>query len=205
MANFHSGGLDTYHAVAYGMASPETVSLVENDLYRSTSHWNEGALAYKETMANNYDRFMSSNAMRLAKAAIRQVKGLSPSNRGIRRLSEIGDLQAPPVDMIPYIMLEPTARTRFQQGRAGGYNGQYTDMYPDYKLEDHPLYQRVMDGIVTEDDEGFYFTETFGSVFDDGEDNLDLIDQSNIIATWESIHSKFFGKEDPTCRFNTSL
>lgn len=205
MANFHTGGLDTYHAVAYGIASPETVSFVENDLYRSTDHWQAGAERFKETMQNSYDRFMSSDAIRLARAAIRQVRGLSPSNRGIRRLSTIDDLQAPPVDMIPYMMLEPTARRRFQENRCSGYNGDYVDMYPNYKLEDHPLYLKVVDGIVDEDDEGFYFTESFGSVFDDGNDQLDLVDQSNIIRTWESLHSKFFGKEDPTCRFNTSL
>lgn len=205
MANFHQGGgAEAVHVSMYGLDTQDTIDFVRSHIDRPTNNWRETASHFIDSMYNTYERFSGSTAMRLAKAATRQLRGAFRANR-VRYLRTIDELQAPPLEMIPYVMLEPTVRRRFQEQRCEGYNGEYRDLYADRKLEDHPLYQRVMDGMVVDSEDGFEWTEYAPSQFDDGDDNLDIEEQTDIIRTWETMAAKMLGDEDPTSRFNSAL
>lgn len=205
VANFVSGGMDTFRALAYGEQHQNNLDYMRNVVEYGTSTWNASADRFKESIRNTYDRYVSGDAQRRIKAARRQLKGMFSTNQ-YRYLRTIGDLQAPPKCMMGYLMAEPTIRRRYKEQRCDGYSGEFVDLYPNHDVKDNPLYRDVMNGIVVETEDGWEATSYAPEIFDEDDVELQFDEQVDIINSWETMASAVLrGEEDPTSRYNGSL
>lgn len=205
MANFIEGGIDAFRALAYGDHHPNNITYMENVANYATENWNASADRFKESIRSTYDSILGSKAIRLAKAVKRQSSGLVRSRR-VQHLKTIAEVQAPPKEMIPYLMVEPVTRSLYQRQLCAGYDDEYIDLYASRKIKDHPLYQNVMNGMIEDTDDGWESTTYYPDMLEDDLEELEFTDQVEIINTFETMASAMLNKgDDCTSRFNASL
>lgn len=101
--------------------------------------------SFVNTASQVFTRMESSEAMRIAKAAMRKLNTFV--NRDvIQYIPEIEKLQEAPTSMVRYIMAYPELRDLYHNGRIEGYGERYIDIYPDLSGWNHPDYQAVYHG-----------------------------------------------------------
>lgn len=205
MANFYTGGVDTFNALVYGEPHPNTVSFVEGMLAQPTAAIGSAGEAFMDRAREAYERFNGSEAMRVARAAARQVKSQWDRNI-IRPLETIGEVQQSPYKMHRYMMAEPMVRQAYHRQQCDGYSHAYVDVAPGLVGHDHYDYRRVMDGIVQEDDQGGWYFDEYFDELDDGDRDLMFEEQFDILRSWNTLASAMMqGKDDPTSVWNAEL
>jgi len=204
MANFYTGGVDTFNALVYGEPHPNTVAFIENMFSQPSAAIGAAGEAFVNRARETYERLNGSEAMRVARAAARQVKSQWDRNI-IRPLTTIGEVQQAPYKMHRYLMAEPTVRRAYHRQQCDGYSQAYVDVAPGLVGEQHYDYRRVMDGIVQETEDGWYFDEYFDEL-DDGDKDLMFEEQFDILRSWNTLASAMMkGKDDPTSVWNAEL
>lgn len=204
MAQFITGGADTFDALTYGQPHPGTLQFLENQFYGNTAQLTEASQRFMDSARGAFERFSSSSAIRMAKAARRAVGSLW-ENDDIRALTTIEELQWAKLPMQRWIMANPYVRKRFHQQTIEGYEGSFVDSYPDEIGEGHYDYHRVMDGVLVEEEDGWSATTYFDELLPDDVD-LTIEEQEDILTTWQAVTAHIrAGGEDPTSRWNASL
>jgi hypothetical protein len=208
------GDPDEFNALVYGVQKhPGTVSYLENQLNRLSTWSNtltEAGKSFFSNAAQLIEQFNGSDAMRLARAALRKAGSLFQSNE-IRSIWDLAELQHAPVIMQRYIMAEPTVRELFNQQRCDGYSETYVDMYPGTIGENHYDYRRVMTGMVQtvtvdDDPDVDWVCRTFIDDLVEGDRELLLEEKTDILNTWDMVASLIKeGGEDPTSPFANKL
>lgn len=205
MANFMEGGMDAFRALAYGDHHPANVAYMEHAREYGTEGWNESASRFVTSIQDSYERVLGADVRRLAKAVKRQAHGLAHRN-SIQYLNSIDRLQAPPKEMIPYLMVEPTTRKKYRKQLCAGYDSDYVDLYGSHETKAHPLYKNAINGMVMDDDDGWSAVTHYPDMLEEDLADLEFTDQVDIINTWERMASAMLtGGEDPTSRFNSNL
>lgn len=204
MANFHTGGLDTYHALTFSEPHPATMAFVENMVNQPTNAISEAGRVFMDRARDVYQQVSGSDAMRRLKGAARQVAS-SWDRDIIKPLSTVAEFQTAPNAMRRWLMAEPTIRSMYHKGRCDGYSDTYRDREPDAIGEDHYDYRRVMNGIVEETDEGFYFTEYLEDIYE-GEQEFTPEEQFDIVTSWRNMAVLVAsGEDDPTSKWNAKI
>lgn len=206
MANFHEGGLDMFNSVAYAEPPPSVFRFVEESLAQPTQYISETANAFMSQARDVYESVMNGDAMRIAKAASRQITHQWQRNE-IRPLLTTADLQAAPPVMLRWVMAEPTVRNLYHEQRCDGYGDEYVDANPGKVGEEHIDYRQVMNGIVVEDEdgEGWSYTNYYDELPED-EPELKFDEQVDILRTWQSVKNDILRQhDDPTSRWNSAL
>lgn len=211
MATVIQGGDDTFNALALGEMHPGTQQFLSTQLQAPTHHLTEQGQRFFQSTQELFKRFEDSRAMRLITAAKRAVGGIWNSDE-VKYLSTIEELQWAPSKMRRLIMAEPEIRRLYHQQRLEGYGDVYRDAYPDDIGEAHYDYRRVTNGFIfvnedAKDDEPEWSCTTY---FDDheeyGDRELDLLEQVDVVNTWEAARLRLRkGGDDPTSRFNAAL
>ncbi len=196
------GGDNTFTALAFGTPHPRTMAVLESQF---TNLGNQISAAGEEFMARQramFEQFNGSEALRLAKAALRAVSHAFTPNI-VQPLLTIGALQQAQTAMQPWIMANPVVRELFHQQRLDGYSDTYVDMEPGLIGERHTDYRHVMHGMLqelpdTEDGEGNWKI-TFNDDDRAGQPELTFTERIDILTTWDAVEALLGpGKEDPT-------
>lgn len=206
MANVIEGGSAAFDYLLYGERDRGFANYLDQMRDEAVRHLGSTAQQFVMKTKENVERFYGSDAMRLARAAVRKVASLYEIDE-IYELSNIGQLQHAPPKMLPYVMAEPELREMYHQQRVEGYGDDYIDYQPGVVGEGHTDYENVVDGIFMQckDDEEACVSTSYLHL---DEDNLLDHDQQMgiMLVTWEQVRIALSkGKEDPTSRFNATL
>lgn len=140
---------------------------------------------------------------RITRAAARMAGSLW-QDRVVRELTTIGEFQQAPAVMRPLIMASPQIRKMYHSGRLEGYGEHYVDNQPGVIGEQHYDYQRVMNGLFVETEDGFTCTNWIDVIAP--EDELYVDQQHCVLNTWANIWASIQkNNDDPTSRWNASL
>ncbi|MBB5409344.1 hypothetical protein HDG34_003285 [Paraburkholderia sp. HC6.4b] len=196
-----AGDESDFDALVYGGSKhPGTIAYLQKQLEPFSGGLTEFGRQFAGSARNLFDAFNGSEAMRLARAAVRRVDSLFMSDT-IQTIWDIGRLQNAPLTMQRWIMAEPETRRLYHQQRCDGYSESYVDMDPGLSGEDHYDWRRIHDGVAQETADGQVVFEQYWEPLRDGDRHLELDEQSDIIATHEFARAyALAGKEDHTSK-----
>lgn len=210
MAQVIQAGTDVFNAMVHGTPPESTVNFISQMQQNTSAILNDAGQRFIETAKNTFKPLFNDNAIRTAKALMRNVESLWQTNE-IRPIREIGDFQVAPIAMQRWIMAEPTIRKLYHKQMCDGYSDTYVDVEPGAIGSDHYDYRRVMDGVVVEidDEESEYDWKATTWVVDDiynGDDVLNFDDKTIILDAWEDLRSHLRARQsDPTSRWDNDL
>jgi hypothetical protein len=180
-----ASGDNEFDALVYGARKhPGTIAYLQKQLepFRSGGGLTEFGRQFADTARSLYESFNGSEAMRLARAAIRRAGALYMSDT-IQSIWELGRLQNAPVAMQRWIMAEPETRRLFHQQRCDGFSDTYIDVEPGAIGEAHYDWRRIHDGLAQKTADGELVFEQYWERLKEGDRHLELDEQSDIIAT----------------------
>lgn len=206
MANLiTSGGAEGMLVSFYGMPHPATLAFLDRQVHNMSDSLTAAGRQFMTKAEELYDRFSSSHAMRLMRAAARAATHFWESDT-IRYLADIGAMQNAPPTMHRWIMAEPTIRNLYHENRCDGYSNTYVDAFPEDVGVDHYDYRRVMNGVVEETEDGGWKATTWYEELLEGDQELSMEEKNDILDTWWAMKQMIkAGGEDPTSRYNADL
>jgi hypothetical protein len=192
---YHDG--DAFGNVVFGEQHPANLAYFQKQIESVGAMVGQATNSFYQGAAALYERFNGSEAMRMARAAVRGVTSLFAPNV-IQDILNMGAMQQAPVVMQRWIMAEPTVRTLYHKQECDGFSDTYKDMSPGIVGEQHYDYRRVMDGVIQEDGDSwcakFYMDDLV-----EGDTPLIFRDKMDILSTWERVTMYIAaGDEDPT-------
>lgn len=199
-----SGGAAAWDAIAYGQQNPVNLGYFQQQLQNIGHGLNEQAQIFYKDAHEIYDRFTNSDAVRLMRSAMKSAATLFNDNI-IRPLSNIEDIQNASYQMQRWNMANPVIRQLYIDQRCDGYSDTYIDNEPGKIGDLHYDYRRVMDGVVSSNEEEEYF-KTYLDDLHENDRNLEIDEKADILSTW-SIMEMFVKamKEDPTSAYGDKL
>jgi hypothetical protein len=207
----HAGDAGAFNAILFPEQSPMVDQYIQNQLNNFSTTLTDIGRQFVETSRALYDKVNDSNAVRLAKAAVRMAKGMFHPN-AIIPLETVEDLRAAQPMMQRYIMAEPMLREQFHKQLVDGFADTYADIDPGLIGVHHYDYRRVMNGVVqdtTEVDSEDNVVHGWVSMnfYEDlrGEDReLDFTEQHSILRTWDVVRMAMAAGRDPTDPFSVT-
>ena len=206
MAQVNVGGVDVMNALAFGVQHPSIINFIQSNMMTGMSNMLESARAsFTSTVQNLYEKVSGSEAMRRAEAIRRGMNSMFQENE-VTFLSDVGSFQwAKPV-MQRWIMAQPETRKLYNQQLIDGFSDTYIDHEPGAVGENHYDYRRVMNGVVTFDDDGGWTATTYGEELREGDRELTLYEQSDILDGWKALSGWYKTyNEDPTSKWNGTM
>lgn len=203
MINVIHGGGNAFAALAYPEINPINFNYIEQQFSNFGQTLNEVGRAFFEGGKAIFEKIHNNDAVRAAKAAINAAKGAFKPNV-IINLDTLEEIQQAKPVMQRWIMANPYVREIYHNQQCCGYDGSYVDMYPNDIGEAHYDYRRVMNGMVVEDDEGWYVTEYVEDLVE-GDRHLQFDEQCDILKTWDLAELFMRKKEDVTSQFGDKL
>lgn len=214
MARVIQGDDSMFNAVVTGEQHPANYQYLQSFIEAPSHHLNQAAQAFRNYVDDGFRKIEQSRSVRVIQAAKRALGSIFQSNE-IRCLSTIGEMQYAPTAMQKYIMAEPEIRQSYWDQTLEGYSGTYQDQHPGDIGENHYHYRRVNNGLLAlveesrqkqNNKEPEWSATTYYDDLEPDDRELDILEQVDIVDTWENIRSKIReGKDDPTSRFNASL
>lgn len=199
-----SGGTAAWNAIAYGQQNPLNLGYFKSQLENIGQNLNEQAKVFYQDVQSLYDKFNSSEAMRLMRSAMKSAASLFNDNI-IRPLTSVDELQNASMQMQRWVMANPVIRQMYHNQECDGYSDTYVDMEPGKIGEAHYDYRRVMDGVVVCGEDQESFTQYFEDLYE-GDRDLILSEQSDILTTWSFMEAMVKAlKDDPTSQYGGQL
>lgn len=193
------GGDASFNALVSGEQHPANAGFFQRQLESVSNNLTEVGRQLFANAKDIYEQFNGSEAMRIARDALRSVKSVFIQNR-IQFLSEIESLQNAPFVMQRWVMANPVIRQAYHNQQCDGYSESYVDVFPKNIGENHYDYRRVMDGVVIETEDSWR-VKFYPDEIHHGDKELDHDQKVLILNTW-SIGEMFMSKlkEDPTSK-----
>ena len=207
MAQVNVGGVDVMNALAFGVQHPSILNFIQTNMNLGMSNMLESArTSFTNTVQNLYEKVSGSEAVRRAEAIRRGMSSMFKENE-VSFLSDIGSFQwAKPV-MQRWIMAEPETRKLYNQQLIDGFSDTYMDLEPGLVGKDNYDWRRVMNGIVTFDEEtdGWSAT-TYMEDLREGDRELTMHEKTDILDGWEALSGWYKTyNEDPTSKWNGTM
>ncbi len=205
MANVIVGGPDVMNALIYPDQNPVNMGYFQQAVYGVNDRLTEVGRQFMSGAKEIYEKVNSSEALRIARAAIRAAKGMFHPNQ-IVPLETIEDLQSAQPMMQRWIMAQPDIRHLYHEQRCDGFSETYVDLAPNDIGESHYDYRRVMNGMVQEDERGSWFVREYPDELVEGDRELIFGERTDIIKTWDLIQMFVeAGEQDPTDPYGGNL
>lgn len=203
MAQVIVGGANVFNALAYGEPSTSTLNYLQEQFNTGMSRLSDAGQEMFARGKEIYEQFVSSEAIRQAKAALSVVRNAFQRDV-IFELREIEEFQQAKPVMQRWIMTAPALRKLYLQQRCDGYAGTYVDMEPGATGEDHYDWRRVHHGLAVEvpgedGEESDYKVTWYLDELRPGEEELTLEQKVDILTAWDFISNHLKTSEvDPT-------
>ncbi len=134
-----------------------------------------------------FEEINSSSALRKTRAAIRAISNIDRSG-DIYRPDDIDGFRTAGFRMQRFLMADPVIRKKYIKQQIDGYSHSYLDIQQGAVGEDHYDYRRVTNGVfmpeVTEDGETQYVQRQYFERLIDGDRELDVEEQMDMIDNW---------------------
>lgn len=201
-----AGGAN-FDAIAFGVPTQANLNFLEERLTHFSSAMSEAGEAFIQRGLQVFEKYGGSEAIRLAKAAVRSVQHAFDGDV-VRGLTTIGQIQQAGQKMQRWIMACPEVRQMFHRQQCDGYSNSYVDVAPDSVGKEHYDWRRVNTGIVVEtpDDPDYEWSNM--CYLDESADDVELSlqEKMDVLSTWDIIKTMMVpGKEDPTSPYCDKL
>lgn len=204
----NSSSLDSFDYLLFPDQNPNNQSFIQQQLNNFSNTLTETGKRFLETSKAIYEKINDSNAVRMAKAAIRTAKGLFHPN-SVVYLDSLDNIRSAQPVMQRYIMAEPTIRQYFHDQKCDGFADTYVDMHPKDIGDTHYDYRRVMNGMIqdTVDEAGEYdwVSKNYYEDILTGDRELDFDEKCDVLSTWSIMKMFMDAGEDPTNIFGGKL
>lgn len=155
-----------------------------------------------------YERFNGERALRRIRARVRKSGDVFKRDV-IRPLRSVEEIQRAKPVMQRYIMANILCRIAEENQTIDAYSDSYRNPHPGRRGWRDPDYMRVVDGIIfTEDKYGITVSDDPDNAWhapqnlfenDEGERDLDIVEQADIMSTWDVLEIALRAKKkDPT-------
>lgn len=199
---YYNPSSEDFDALVYNAPHPGTLNYMQAKLSSLSSNLTGMGQQFMAGVRETWERFNGSEALRRARAVKRKVQDALFMRNEIQPMSTLGQLQNANLLMQNWIMSEPTVRKAFHMQRCDGFSSTYIDPNPGCIGEDDYNYRQVMQGIVTDTEDGGWKVTVFFDDVKEGGKPLDIEEQSDILVTWDAVKTFLErGKEDPTSAF----
>ena len=200
-------GVNSFDAVAFGIPTQTNLNFLEDRIMNFSRSAQAAGDEFIKRGLEVFNRYGGSEAIRLAKAAVRTVQHAFDRDI-VRPLETIGAIQQAGPNMQRWIMACPGVRTMYHQQRCDGYSNSYVDFAPNSIGRDHHDWRMVNHGVVQEtpDDPDYEWRST--QYFDEAENDvqLSLREKLDIFDVWAILTEQMKpGKEDPTSPYCGTL
>lgn len=211
MAQVVVGDREVLDQIMFGSPPPILQQYLASTQQRFMGTLNEIGVQFANTANNLFARLDSSEAMRLARAALRTVEIFGVADV-IKEISSLEQLRIAPSTMIPYIMACPELTDLYNEGVIDGYAGRWNPTsYSNLRGWDNPYYAQVMQGQMTftEDEEsGNVVYECTSIMEDDFFDDLPALlpeEADDIQTTWDHVRWYIKAKQDLTSVYESEI
>lgn len=205
MARLITGGEQMFDALAFEPPDEETYAYMRSKSDHYRNRITERGRLFMDRVQETYRSIERSDVVRLARSVGRKLTNLWQQN-DIRKLTDIADFQHAPENMNRWLMASPAVRRRYHRGECVGYGEDYVDHDPGLRGENHYDWRRVMNGIFVHDEErGVSVASTYYEPIHNKGDLLDVVEQDDILTSWDILKDLMHGTEDPTCKRNSKL
>lgn len=169
-------------------ADQDTLNYFRDNYSKVNNYLGNSASAFKSSVSNIYNNFISSNAINRAKQVISNLDlGTGFNDRVVHY---VADPRLARGVMRKYIMANPKVDELFNRNILEGYattDYQHSNMPLEYRKE----YQEVIDGIIQDDGTSTDYMESDDTW-------LSLHEQQAVLRTWDQMATMLINDEDPT-------
>lgn len=205
MAIVRTIGEEDYAAVTYAPPTYELMDRIAQQFDGLSERLTERGRAFMDRAREYVEQYDIDGIRRRAQAFTRTITNMWAPNQ-ISLLEDIGALQHAQPVMQRWLMANPRYRREVHRGRAAGWRETYIDLEPDYVGEEHSDYRRVMNGMLRTTEQGHEYYTTYPDVYENGVEELELCDKSNLLASWELTNWYLDeGDSDPGDPYNGKL
>jgi hypothetical protein len=199
------GNDSAFDHLAFGQQDAGLRTYLANQWDNASSQLSNCVNVFMDKAREAYEYSISSDALRMARAVTRKIQhGFGSDN--IRPLTDVGEIQQAMPTMQRWIMANPMVREEYRWGRCDGYSESYSPSDPNSVGEDHIDYRRVVDGIFLEDEDGELVANCYFDELPEGETELLMEEQVDILTTWQAVEAAMKAKrDDPTSPWNGGL
>lgn len=180
----HGAGVGGFDAILYPETHIANRNYFQNQVSNFGNTLNDFGRNFMEAARNVYEQINSSEAMHLARVAIRAAKGVFNPNQ-ILEFRDLVDFHAATPTMQRWVMASPCVRDLYHQQRCDGYADSYNDIQPGIIGEQHYDYRRVMDGVIQETGDDGWMVKFYPDELREGENELDHHQKVAILRTWD--------------------
>lgn len=202
----HGGNVGSFNLLSLPNQNPINQQYIQSQLSNFSHSLTELGRKFMETSQEIYERVNSSEAMRQARAAIRNVRSMFDPNE-IYYVDNLERMRTAQPMMQRFIMAEPLLRDLFHRQQCDGYSSTYIDVDPGRIGDQHYDWRRVMTGIIQEEvDEDGIDTWVARNFYEDlrPEDrDLTIEEKSAVLSTWEMVKLFTEANQDPTDIFGS--
>lgn len=129
--------------------------------------------------------FTSNEAIDFARKTIAAFTNILPTaSTGIIQVYDTSQFQGASLTMQRWIMANPTIRELYHNQRIDGYSSSYIDVEPNQVQVNHYDWRRVMDGIMTETEDGSHRFSLYVEDLKEGDRDLTLLERRDILNMW---------------------
>jgi hypothetical protein len=184
MVTIVQGDTNLFNGLVYGMErNPGTVAYLQQQAQQFSGALTEFGQSFVQGVQALHDTFNSSEAIRLARAALRRFDALLLPDR-IQTIEKLGHLQNAPIAMQRWIMAHDGTRKMFHEQRLDGYSATYVDMWPSSRNLDHVDWRMIHDGVMMETEDGHVMHHWLDDV-QEGDTALRFDQKCDILNTHE--------------------
>lgn len=206
MANFiDATQASTFHKGLFGSVSNASLAYLQNSIASLKNIGGElGAQLYQRSMAT-YEAVNGTAAVMAAKAILEQSNAaINPDI--IRPLSSMLDFQTAKPVMINWLMVDPTIRQAWLDGRINGWSDTYVDLEPGKIGEQMKMYRQLHQGVLKDDPEYSWSMSQYFEEYAENDKRLDIRDVANIFSSQEKmVNLMELGGEDPSDEYGGTL
>lgn len=186
----------------------EARNWVQNQIAEGARYLTDAGLTFYNNAVETWKSVADGSLEHMARSMLRSVGSFLHPN-AIIPIYSIEDLQTAKPVMQRFIMAHPELRDIYHRQLCDGYSDSYVDDEPGLIGHDHREYRQVMDGMVVEtideNGESKYTVNFYSPDLQEGERQLTVDEQFDILTCWDTVDISILRKRDCTDIFNSDL
>lgn len=222
LAHVIYGDREVVDQMLFGGVSPQLTQYIQQTNQYFSGMLSDVGRAFVDTAQQTFARMDSSEAMRVARAALRMANTYFQQDV-IYGMTEISQLQEAPDCMVRWIMCHPTLRELYAENSIEAYGKRYMDVQPKQGNDpiatgwDHVDYRQVYNGWITpvvettiderRNEHQEYFEEYITCLDPEEDYDVQLLDEEcvDIMAAHELVSVAIQKKRDPTSYYDSQI